>query len=217
MKTTIALHRRSAGRRPKSDQPAGDTRAAILAAARRLFAQRGFEGASMREVAEAARVNNAMIYYHFKDKDDLYRAIIHDSVAGLNSIWDDPLFTSSATIQQKIRRYIVEFIRYEENSEDIRRIMAMEFAKSGKIKCICEEFFADNQARLIELVKAGIKSGELKKIDPFMAVAALIGIIVHNFIMLPMAEHVKGKKISWSADELGDFVAELFFKGLAKS
>jgi len=215
MKTALPLQKRTAGRRPKTGRPEGDTRAAILTAARRLFAERGFEGASMREVAETARVNNAMIYYHFKDKDDLYRAVIFDSVAGLNSIWDEPIFRSSAPVKEKIRLFIEKFIRYEQKSEDIRRIMAMEFAKSGKISCICEEFFAENQVRLVELLKDGIKNGELKKIDPVMGVAALIGIIVHNFIMLPMAEHMKGKKVSLSPEKFGAFVSELFFSGLA--
>jgi TetR/AcrR family transcriptional regulator len=216
MINAIAIHKRTAGRRPKTDRPEDDTRAAILSAARRLFAQRGFEGASMREVAAAARVNNAMIYYHFKDKDDLYRSVIFDSVAGLNSIWDEPLFRSSAPVKQKIRRYIEEFIRYEQKSDDIRRIMAMEFAKSGNISCICEDFFGDNQRRLIKLLEDGIKSGELKKIEPSMGAAALVGIIVHNFIMLPMAEHVKGKKVSLSPEKFGAFASELFFNGLEK-
>lgn len=216
MKTNLSLPRRTAGRRPKTDSSECDTRVAIMNEARRVFAQRGFEGTSMREIAEAARVNNAMIYYHFKNKDDLYRAIIHESVADLNSIWDEPLFRSSAPVIQKIHRYIAKFIRYEQKSDDIRRIMAMEFARSGKISCLCEEFFAENQKRLVELLQEGMKSGELKKTDPLMSVAALVGIIVHNFIMLPMAEHVKGKKVSLSAGKLEAFVAELFFNGLAK-
>jgi AcrR family transcriptional regulator len=212
----MSMKKRPAGRRPKSSRGEDDTRTAILIAARRLFADRGREGTSVREVAEAAKVNNAMIYYHFKDKDDLYRSVIADAISGLNGIWDEPVFSSSAPVKEKIQNYIVNFIRHEQKSEDIRRIMAMEFARSGKLSCFCEDYFAENYERLIALIREGIKNGEFKDVDPSMAVAALIGTIVHNFIMLPMAEHVRGKKIQLSTQKLGEFVTELYFRGLVR-
>jgi TetR/AcrR family transcriptional regulator len=208
--------KRTAGRRPKSGKTEGDTRAAILSAARRVFAQRGLDGTSVREVAEAARVNNAMIYYHFKDKDDLYRSVLADSFSGLTIIWNDKIFSSSAPVKQKIQKYVEGFIHYEQMNEDLRRIMAMEFAGSGgNITWICEKYFADNYARLVKIFKQGMKSRELKKFDPSIAVASLIGVIVHNFIMQPMAEHIHGKKVTLSPRKLGAFVTDLFFNGLA--
>ncbi|HTG02306.1 MAG TPA: TetR/AcrR family transcriptional regulator [Nitrospirota bacterium] len=207
--------KRSAGRRPKSGKPEGDTRSEILAAARRLFAEQGLDGTSVREVAHAANVNNAMIYYHFKDKIDLYRAVIADAMEGLNAIWEDAIFNSKAPIRQKIRAYVDKFIRYEQQSEDIRRIMAMEFAKSGKISCLGGDYFDRNNDRLIKLLKEGMKNGELKKYDPAMIVAALVGIIIHNFIMLPLSGKAKEKQQALSPEKLGNFVTELLFNGLA--
>jgi TetR/AcrR family transcriptional regulator len=50
----------------------------LLAAAAREFAARGYDGASVDRIARAARLNKAMIYYHFKSKAGLYRAIVRD-------------------------------------------------------------------------------------------------------------------------------------------
>ncbi len=208
---------RPTGRRPKGAKPEADTRAAILGAARCVFARRGLDGASIREVAQTAGVNTAMIYYHFKDKKDLYRAVLSDSFATMTDIWKDPIFSSEATVRQKVARYVESYIRFHQGNEDLRRIMAMEFAASGgNITWICESYFADNYARLIGIFKKGMKRGELKKFDPSLAVASLIGVIIHNFILQPMAEHVHGKRVDLSSRRFSAFVMDLFFDGLAK-
>src|SRR5512147_1850245 len=131
MKRTSKGHKRMAGRRPKTGRTEGDTRGAILAAARCVFARNGVDGTSVREVAEAAKVNNAMIYYHFKDKDDLYRSVLADSFSVLKAVWDNEIFRSAAPVRQKIQRYIEGAIRFHQNNDDLRRLMAMDFAASG--------------------------------------------------------------------------------------
>jgi TetR/AcrR family transcriptional regulator len=210
-------HKRSTGRRPKSGLQEGDTRTAILAAARRVFAQKGIDGTSVREVAEAAKVNNAMIYYYFKDKEDLYRSVLSNSFAPLSAIWDDKIFTGTAPVALKIRKYVEGYIRFQQVNDDLRRIMAMEFAGSGgNITWICEKHFSDNYKKLAKILNEGIKSGELKKVNPSMAIASLFGIIIHNFIMEPLAQHVHGKHVNLSPKKFGAFVTDLFISGLGQ-
>ncbi len=60
---------------PPSPEP-GTPTTAILDAARRLFADNGFSGTSTRRIAEAAKVNLAMIHYYFGSKELLYRRVI---------------------------------------------------------------------------------------------------------------------------------------------
>jgi AcrR family transcriptional regulator len=61
---------RRTGRRPGSR----DTRATILAAARAAFAERGFEGASIRDIAARARVDGALVHHYFGTKQQLFLA-----------------------------------------------------------------------------------------------------------------------------------------------
>lgn len=204
-----------AGRRPKSTGTKMGTRSTILAAARKVFAGKGIDGTTVREVAQAAKVNNAMIYYYFKDKENLYRSVLADSFSALTDIWNDGIFRSDLPARQKIRKYIEEYIRFHQANEDFRRILAMEFASSGgNITWVCEKFFADNFTRLIRIFREGIRNGEIKKVDPAFAVASLIGVIIHNFIMQPIAEHVQGKHLDLSSGKFGAFVTGLFFDGL---
>ncbi len=64
-------------RRPRDAEA---TRAALLARATREFADRGFDGARVDEIAEAAGINKRMIYAYFGDKDGLYRAVLDRSL-----------------------------------------------------------------------------------------------------------------------------------------
>lgn len=210
-----ATHKAAVGRRPKSNAPKMDTRTLILSAARKIFAGKGAAGASIREVAEAAKVNNAMIYYYFKDKDDLYRSVLADSFSAMTSIWNDGIFKSSAPVRLKLGKYIEGYIRFHEANDDFRRILAMEFAGSGgNITCVCEKYFGDNFSRLLKIFREGIRHGEIRKCDPSVAVASLIGVIIHNFIMQPIAQHTRGKRVNLSPKKFGAFVTDLFFDGL---
>lgn len=62
---------------------ANDCRTQLIAAATPLFAKKGLNGVSTREVARAAGVNISMISYHFGGKAGLYEAVLRDVFAGL--------------------------------------------------------------------------------------------------------------------------------------
>lgn len=63
----------------------GDSRAALCAAAAEAFAARGFDGAGVDEIANAAGVNKAMLYYHFKSKRGLYTAVLVDMFGAVSA------------------------------------------------------------------------------------------------------------------------------------
>jgi AcrR family transcriptional regulator len=206
----------AAGRRPKPESPDRETRAAILAAARNVFSRCGFEGASTREVAEVASVNNAMIYYHFKDKGELYRAVLSDSFTAFDRIWEHKIFRSQASAREKIQKYIEDFIRFQHANEELRRIMSMEFAAcSENCKWLADHFFAHAYDKLANILKEGMKNGELKKFDPAEAIPSLVGMVIHCFIMRPIAEYITGKRLNLTAEGFGKFVTDMFFDGLS--
>lgn len=64
-------------------RPSGDSKARLLAAAAAEFAARGYDGAKVDRIAAKARLNKAMLYYHFQNKTDLYRAILLDVFTAL--------------------------------------------------------------------------------------------------------------------------------------
>jgi TetR/AcrR family transcriptional regulator len=72
-----------APRAPRAGPRAERTRKAILAAAERIFAERGFAAARLEDVAEAVGIRRASIVYHFRDKPALYDAVLADALGAL--------------------------------------------------------------------------------------------------------------------------------------
>ncbi len=217
MPTKTLKKKRSAGRRPASGRADCCTRSSIIAAARTLFAKRGLEGASVREVAEAAKVNNAMIYYHFTDKVEMYRAVLADSFAEFDRIWEHKIFSTDASAREKIQKYVKELIRFQRDNEEIRRILSMEFASCGRnIKWLADNFFNHSYEKLAAILNAGMKKGELRKVDLSIAISTLVGMVIHSFITRPIAEHVTGKKLELTPGSFGAFVTGVFFDGLGQ-
>jgi AcrR family transcriptional regulator len=64
-------------------RPSEVTRERIMKAAGRLFAERGYDGTSIRAIVAKARVNQAAINYHFDGKDGLYREVLRDAFRAL--------------------------------------------------------------------------------------------------------------------------------------
>lgn len=64
--------------RSRKAEQAEETRAAVLAAARELFAQRGYANVGTEEIVQRARVTRGALYHHFAGKEDLFRAVYED-------------------------------------------------------------------------------------------------------------------------------------------
>lgn len=94
-------------RRGRRSGGADSTRELILAAARRLFAEHGFEGTSLREVARDAQVDPAMVHHFFSSKDELFAASVelpaepNDVLAGVED--QDPSERGEAIVRAVLR------------------------------------------------------------------------------------------------------------------
>src|ERR671938_204328 len=83
----------------------GDSRERVFAAAAAEFAARGYAGANVDRIARAARLNKAMIYYHFPSKAALYREILRDMLSAV-AARVRAVAASSASPDEKIRDFV---------------------------------------------------------------------------------------------------------------
>ncbi|WP_194846533.1 TetR/AcrR family transcriptional regulator [Mumia zhuanghuii] len=147
--------------RPRSrrEQYSDETREALLTTATSMFAERGFAKTALSEVASAAHVTRGAVYHHFKDKKDLYRAVLErtetDGMATIRDAYlahEDPVAGAMAAMNAYLDRVV---------DSDYAEIVLRQgpIALGWEEWKACEEQFA---AGLIEqIVTALVSAGRL--------------------------------------------------------
>src|SRR5438067_178491 len=107
-KTANALERA----RPAKVAKAEATRRGLLRAARKLFGKKGYASTSVDEVVRAAGVTKGALYHHFRDKDDLFRAVVEQVKVDVTATAADSYFDDSESDDplQRVRRLCIAMI-----------------------------------------------------------------------------------------------------------
>jgi AcrR family transcriptional regulator len=146
---------------------ASDAQRRIRAAALDLFAQHGFASVSIKDIADTTKLNPALIYYYFANKEELFR----DSV----SLAVESVFAQFQTSREGLKHpreiisgWLDTHIReYESISKFI--LISMDYAKSARRKRPIDEAihrFYDNERDVLRAaLHAGIASGEFRSVD----------------------------------------------------
>jgi AcrR family transcriptional regulator len=117
-------------RRPETSrrtEHAADTRQALVDTARGLFAEQGFAATGTEEIVAGARVTRGALYHHFKDKNDLFRAVM-EQVAGdvAEQLVSAELARPGATAWAEIRGGLRAFLDLCVVTDDFQRIVLVE-------------------------------------------------------------------------------------------
>ncbi len=142
-----------------------DTRARILAAAGRLFAQKGFDGARVDGIAAAAKVNKQRLYHYFGNKDGLFTAVLERSYRGIREA-EARLELDDLPANQAIMQ-LVEFTwgYYIAHPEFIRLLNSENQLEARHLKSspATREINAGHIARMQGLIARGGKEGTVRR------------------------------------------------------
>jgi TetR/AcrR family transcriptional regulator len=156
------------------------SRAAILAAAERLFARRGYAATRLEDVGEAVGLKRAALFYHFRDKQALYDAVIEDAFGALVARLDEA-FSVPSPIASRIERAVEAWVDAIVARPALARLI-LRYAAEAEERPAQSLFPAAE--RLVRtgwsLFEQGRASGELQPLhdDPFHSASALIGATV---------------------------------------
>jgi AcrR family transcriptional regulator len=186
-----------------------DSRDQILAHAQRLFMEQGLRGISMRQIAEQVGLTKAALYYHFRDKEELFVAIVERY---LNRTAD--LLDRAAATGQDCRGQLAAIVRailtqpVEERA--ILRLASQELsnispAARGQFLALYHEKFI---GRLTALIEDGMAGGELRPMNPRLATWTLLGMMYPYFHPSPSTGFALGNV------EI-DALLSIYFDGLA--
>jgi len=148
---------------------ARDSRQLIFKAAAVEFAERGYAAAGVDRIAEKARVNKAMIYYHFGSKADLYREVLQDMFRAV-SARARAIADGDGTPEAKFDTWVATLVEEAAARPHFPPIMLRELASGG-------EHLDPDTVRLLDavygairdMVVAGQQQGDFANVNPLLA------------------------------------------------
>jgi len=210
----------SAGPRARGQRDAEATREALLAAGTSLFADRGYDGATVDAIAERARVNKAMINYHFEGKHGLYTAILKRdfgwALTRLSELTHEP-----ARADAKLARFVAIFGELHQRRPGLSAMMLREAMSGGRE---LDPTLLPDMRRIFEAVQSivaqGIGEGTFRDVDPLFMHHTVIGSLAFFFAAKPLRDRmIASGVVPVAPPDPQKFVAhvqELLARGLAK-
>lgn len=192
-----------------------DCRTILIEAATPLFAEKGFNGVSVREIAGIAGVNISMISYYFGSKEGLYAAVLREQFAVLHRVSDiaqmdaDPvkrfeLYVRGTVARYRRNPYLLKFYTSELTNPTPCFATIVKPAIQGVIRLL-QEFFAD-----------GLSHHQFREgLDPTDTALALAGMINFYFLLEPAT----GELVDHSPErdeELIRHIMDIFTNGVLK-
>jgi len=212
------------GRRPGRPGGVAHTaaiRAGLLKGARELFTRRDFKAVSVRDIARKARVNPAMVHYHFGDKEGLYRAMLQETIGPilqrLQELIGGNEKTDHASIPEvpEVVGAVMTMLAHE--PWVARLIVRQVLAEEGPFRQLfIREFASKGGGRLPALLGRAIERGSLRKdLDATLGALSLMSMVLFPFIAQPVVEQVFGVRMTDAfVRRLIDHSARMFYEGV---
>lgn len=162
-----------------------DKQLQIIETAESLFASKGFNGTSVRDIAEEAGINVAMISYYFGSKEKLMEAIFEVKIGKVQMRVEELLKDTVMAPIEKVYILIDEHIERVMKSQQFYRIMICEMAsnKSPAIMEKVKQLKIKNAELISELIKEGQKKGDFKKkVDVVLMLNTMVGTVWQTII-----------------------------------
>jgi TetR/AcrR family transcriptional regulator len=167
-----------------------ESRAAILAAAERVFADGGLEGARMDAIAAKAGVNKALLYYYFRSKEELYAAILESHLQEFHRRALE-ILSAEGPARSTLLRYLSLHFDFLGQRPFFPRLVQRLMTTDGQpARRLSQEYSAPLYRKLVEVVERGIRARELRPVDSHHTVYSLVALTVFYFSAAPIIKSV---------------------------
>jgi len=193
---------------------AKDRKAAIVEAAMRLFAGKGFRGTTTRELAAAVGVTEPVLYQHFATKRDLYTAIIESISKDEHKDADARLEAARAAADDRafftrLGELILDWYIQEPRSIRLLLFSALEGHELSEI--FYERQMVVLYRMLTDYIGKRVKKGAFRKMDPYLAARAFTGMVSHQGMAIAVfsLDDLKG-----SRKEIVESIVNIYLDGI---
>jgi AcrR family transcriptional regulator len=156
-----------------------DKKEHIINTAIELFATKGFEGTSIRDIAAAADVNLAMINYYFGSKEKLFEELVQRKASATRGFLNEIAKDNALSSIEKMDRIVDSYVERIFTTRKFHRIIYQELITSQRetLTQIITDNLLPNALTIKSILDEGIRKNEFKKVDVQMTIASLMGTI----------------------------------------
>lgn len=192
-----------------------DAREKLLTAGAQLFAEKGFAAVSIRELAQAAETNSALISYYFGGKEGLYSAVLEMQFFAAEAAIAR-ISGSNLSPVERIEAYTQAICRTHMENPYIIRFLYSEFANPTPAFAVIQKEVRKIFDFLCQTIRDGIACGQFRPdLNPEHAVLAIAGMMNFYFISRPLRQNflpeTSGRELQYFADAL-----EIYLNGVIK-
>jgi len=200
-----------------------DTKRQILDAAKKEFADKGYDGARMGAIARLAKVNQALLHYYFGNKENLYKEILLSHgfigatlISRLEKV--SRSFNLSAVDKLYIGIYLLVNVHLEVLDAELIKILSREMADQREdFKVLIRDYLIPRHETLEMAIVEGIETGDFATKNPLLVVIG-INTLILNYInsrnLLSGSSWYKRLYGEKHKEEFFDFIIDHTFKGL---
>ena len=190
--------------RPKSASLVSRDR--VFAAAAAEFAARGYAGANVDRIARAARLNKAMIYYHFKSKAALYREILRDMFGAVRERVG-AVAASDRSPEDKIRAYIAAIAIEADARPHFPPIWLREIAEGAEhVDATTLGYVREVLTALGGIIAEGVRLGRFQPAHPLLVQGGIIAPLMFFLATAPLRRKLARAGIAKVSDVSRDMV-----------
>lgn len=171
----------------------------ILQVAEKLFAEKGFDGTSIREISKESKVNVAMVSYYFGSKEKLLESLIVHRTSDLKNVLKD-ISSENLNPIQKIEKFIQLYIERINNNRNFHHILLFEIS-SKKRAMDFESFNEIKKANINSLEKIILDGQSLNIFRKDINIHLIIPTILGTYFYFQMHKTFLGDILSLNTDE----------------
>lgn len=155
------------------------TKEVIFEQALRIFSEKGFERATIEDIAEQAGIAKGTFYYHFKSKTELFEFLLHQGIHILLNNTLDAL-QKGGTVEERLEAVINELLTFFQDYQEFCRMIFSEILGPAT-PARWEDVFKSTKQKyllpLMDLIREGQEQGLIRDISPQTALQAIFGTV----------------------------------------
>ncbi|MGD0017370.1 MAG: TetR/AcrR family transcriptional regulator [Verrucomicrobiia bacterium] len=165
--------------------PAVQRHKQILAVAAELFARQGFHGTTTRQIAEQAHVNEAILFRHFPQKEDLYWAVIEEKRREkLGREWLAEQLAAPADEKTVLTAVAVGLLERSASDTTLTRLLLFSALEKHELSArFVKTYVTGFYDLLAEYIRGKIRAGVFRRVDPVLAARGFLGMVLHHFLV----------------------------------